>query len=311
MEFVVTSLLNGILYGLLLFMLSSGLTLIFGMMGVLNFAHASFYMIGAYVAYQTSTMIGFWPALIIPLFVVGFLGAIVERYGLRWVHQHGHMAELLFTFGLSYLIYELVQIIWGRLPVDYRIPETLDFTLFTVFTTTFHTYRAFMMLVAIIMFIGLYLLIKKTRVGMIIQAALSNPVMVGELGHNVPRIFTSVFAIGCAMAGLAGVISGNLFTTEPGMADRLGLIVFVVVIVGGLGSLTGAFIASILIGLITNFAASIDYSFGDLLFYLGIGSSSEGILAVKVSQTAEVLPFLFMVLILIFRPKGLMGTRET
>ncbi len=311
MEFVVTSLLNGILYGLLLFMLSSGLTLIFGMMGVLNFAHASFYMIGAYVAYQTSTMIGFWPALIIPLFVVGFLGAIVERYGLRWVHQHGHMAELLFTFGLSYLIYELVQIIWGRLPVDYRIPETLDFTLFTVFTTTFHTYRAFMMLVAIIMFIGLYLLIKKTRVGMIIQAALSNPVMVGELGHNVPRIFTSVFAIGCAMAGLAGVISGNLFTTEPGMADRLGLIVFVVVIVGGLGSLTGAFIASILIGLITNFAASIDYSFGDLLFYLGIGSSSEGILGVKVSQTAEVLPFLFMVLILIFRPKGLMGTRET
>jgi branched-chain amino acid transport system permease protein len=113
------------------------------------------------------------------------------------------------------------------------------------------------------------------------------------------------------MAGLAGVISGNLFTTEPGMADRLGLIVFVVVIVGGLGSLTGAFIASILIGLITNFAASIDYSFGDLLFYLGIGSSSEGILGVKVSQTAEVLPFLFMVLILIFRPKGLMGTRET
>jgi len=292
-------------------MLSSGLTLIFGMMGVLNFAHASFYMIGAYVAYQTSTMIGFWPALIIPLFMVGFLGAIVERYGLRWVHQHGHMAELLFTFGLSYLIYELVQIIWGRLPVDYRIPETLDFTLFTVFTTTFHTYRAFMMLVAIIMFIGLYLLIKKTRVGMIIQAALSNPVMVGELGHNVPRIFTSVFAIGCAMAGLAGVISGNLFTTEPGMADRLGLIVFVVVIVGGLGSLTGALIASILIGLITNFAASIDYSFGDLLFYLGIGSSSEGILGVKVSQTAEVLPFLFMVLILIFRPKGLMGTRET
>jgi branched-chain amino acid transport system permease protein len=311
MEFVVTSLLNGILYGLLLFMLSSGLTLIFGMMGVLNFAHASFYMIGAYVAYQTSTMIGFWPALIIPLFMVGFLGAIVERYGLRWVHQHGHMAELLFTFGLSYLIYELVQIIWGRLPVDYKIPETLDFTLFTVFTTTFHTYRAFMMLVAIIMFIGLYLLIKKTRVGMIIQAALSNPVMVGELGHNVPRIFTSVFAIGCAMAGLAGVISGNLFTTEPGMADRLGLIVFVVVIVGGLGSLTGAFIASILIGLITNFAASIDYSFGDLLFYLGIGSSSEGVLGVKVSQTAEVLPFLFMVLILIFRPKGLMGTRET
>jgi branched-chain amino acid transport system permease protein len=292
-------------------MVSSGLTLIFGMLGVLNFAHASFYMIGAYVAYQVSAMIGFWPALIIPLFIAGLLGAIVERYGLRWVHQHGHMAELLFTFGLSYIIYELVQIIWGKLPLDYKIPEILDFTLFSIFSTTFHAYRAFMMMVAIIMFIGLYILIKKTRVGMIIQAALLNPVMVGELGHNVPRIFTGVFAIGCAMAGLAGVISGNLFTTEPGMADRLGLIVFVVVIVGGLGSLTGAFIASILIGLITNFAVSIDYSFGELLLYLGIATSSKGILGVKVSQTAEILPFLFMVLILIFRPKGLMGTRET
>jgi branched-chain amino acid transport system permease protein len=311
MEFLITSLFNGILYGLLLFMVSSGLTLIFGMLGVLNFAHASFYMIGAYVAYQVSAMIGFWPALIIPLFIAGLLGAIVERYGLRWVHQHGHMAELLFTFGLSYIIYELVQIIWGKLPLDYKIPEILDFTLFSIFSTTFHAYRAFMMMVAIIMFIGLYILIKKTRVGMIIQAALLNPVMVGELGHNVPRIFTGVFAIGCAMAGLAGVISGNLFTTEPGMADRLGLIVFVVVIVGGLGSLTGAFIASILIGLITNFAVSIDYSFGELLLYLGIATSSKGILGVKVSQTAEILPFLFMVLILIFRPKGLMGTRET
>ena len=311
MEFFISSLLNGILYGLLLFMLSSGLTLIFGMMGVLNFAHASFYMIGAYVAYQISTMIGFWPALIIPLFIVGFLGAIVERFGLRWVHQHGHMAELLFTFGLAYLIYEVVQIIWGRLPVDYKIPQALDFTAFTVFTTSFHAYRAFMMLIAIIMFVGLYLLMAKTRIGMIVQAALSNPVMVGELGHNVPRIFTSVFAIGCAMAGLAGVISGNLFTTEPGMADRLGLIVFVVVIVGGLGSLTGALIASLLIGLITYFAVAIDYSLADLVSYLGISSSGKGILAIKVSQTAEVLPFLLMVLVLIFRPKGLMGTRET
>lgn len=311
MEFFISSLLNGILYGLLLFMLSSGLTLIFGMMGVLNFAHASFYMIGAYVAYQISAFIGFWPALIISLFLVGFLGAIVERFGLRWVHQHGHMAELLFTFGLAYIIYEVVQIIWGRLPVDYKIPQALDFTAFTVFTTSFHAYRAFMMLIAIIMFVGLYLLMEKTRIGMIVQAALSNPVMVGELGHNVPLIFTSVFAIGCAMAGLAGVISGNLFTTEPGMADRLGLIVFVVVIVGGLGSLTGALIASLLIGLITNFAVAIDYSLADFVSYFGISSSAKGILAIKVSQTAEILPFLLMVLVLIFRPKGLMGTRET
>jgi branched-chain amino acid transport system permease protein len=168
-----------------------------------------------------------------------------------------------------------------------------------------------MMLITIIMLISLYMLIKSTRVGIIIQAALSNPVMVGELGHNVPLIFMSIFAIGCAMAGLAGGISGNLFSTEPGMADRLGLIVFVVVIVGGLGSITGALVASILIGIIMNFAAAINYSLADLISFLGIASSKKGILAIKISQTAEVLPFLLMVLILILRPKGLMGTRET
>ena len=311
MEFVISSLLNSVLYGLLLFMLSSGLTLIFGMMGVLNFAHASFYMIGAYVAYQTSVYAGFCPGLISSLVVVGFLGAMVERFGLRWVHRHGHMAELLFTFGLAYIVFEMVQLIWGRLPVDYRVPAALDFPLFSVFTTSFHAYRAFIMLIAIIMFVGLYLLMKRTRIGMIIQAALSNPVMVGELGHNVPLIFTGIFAIGCAMAGLAGAISGNLFSTEPGMADRLGLIVFVVVIVGGLGSLTGAFVASLLIGIMQMFAAGTHCSFQELVSVFGVRVSQEGLWGIKVSQTAEVLPFLFMVIVLIVRPKGLMGTRET
>ena len=311
MEFFLSSLLNGILYGLLLFMLSSGLTLIFGMMGVLNFAHGSFYMLGAYLAYQISVFAGFVPALLLSTIMVTVLGGIVERFGLRQVHKHGHVAELLFTFGLAYLIGEMVQLIWGRLPVDYKIPSALDFALFSIFRTTFHAYKAFMMLIAMVMFVGLYVLMKATTVGMIIQAALVNPVMVGELGHNVPLIFMGVFGVGCALAGLAGVISGNLFATEPGMADRLGLIVFVVVIVGGLGSLTGALIASILIGLIQTFAAAIHSSLAKVVFCVGISAPEKGVLAIKISQTAEVLPFLLMVLILIFRPKGLMGTRET
>ena len=135
MEFVVISLLNGISYGLLLFMLSSGLTLIFSMMGVLNFAHASFYMLGAYFAYQISVWIGFWPALVVAPLLVGVLGALIERYGLRKVHRWGHVPELLFTFGLSYIIVELVQIIWGRAAVPYQVPPTLQGSLFTVFTT--------------------------------------------------------------------------------------------------------------------------------------------------------------------------------
>lgn len=292
-------------------MLSAGLTLIFGMMGVLNFAHASFYMLGAYIAYQISVFIGFWPALIMSPIAVGFFGAMIEKYGLRRVHKYGHMAELLFTFGLAYLIVEMVQLVWGRLPVEYKIPESLNFPLGTVFTTSFHSYKGFMLLVAIVMFICLYLFMKKTRVGMIVQAALVNSVMVGELGHNVPRIFMGVFSVGCAMAGLAGVISGNMFSTEPGMADRLGLIVFVVVIVGGLGSLAGALIASIIIGIIQTFAAGSEYSLSDVITFLGISCPEMGIMNIKISQTSEALPFLLMVLILIFRPKGLMGTRET
>ena len=240
MELFVTSLLNGVTYGLLLFMLSSGLTLIFSMMGVLNFAHASFYMLGAYFAFQLSRHLGFWPALVIAPLLVGMLGALTERWGLRTVHKYGHVAELLFTFGLFYLIEEVVHLIWGRAPVDYRIPEALDFTAFTIVSTHYPAYRVFMMVVSVGM-LGLYLVLTRTRIGMIIQASLTHPDTVEALGHNVPRVFMLVFGGGCALAGLAGVIGGNAFVTEPGMAAAVGSIVFVVVVFGGIGSLTGAF----------------------------------------------------------------------
>ena len=312
MEFIVLSLINGILYGLLLFMLSSGLTLIFGMMGVLNFAHASLYMLGAYFAYQISgSCLGFWPAFFLSPIFVGIIGSVIEKYGLRTVHKYGHMHELLFTFGLSYLIIEIVQLVWGKLPVDYKIPESMDFTLFNIYSAGFHFYKAFMMVVAISIFAVLYLLFKKTRIGMIVQASLHKPVMVAELGHNVPLIFMCVFSLGCMLAGVAGVISGNLYITEPMVAERLGLIIFVVVIVGGLGSLTGAFIASILIGVITFIAAGIDYSAGDFLRSMGMTSPNLTVFSIRISQTAETLPFLLMILVLIFRPKGIMGVRES
>ena len=265
MEFFLITLLNSLSYGLLLFMLSSGLTLIFSMMGVLNFAHASFYMLGAYFAYQTGMVFGFWPALFLAPILVGVIGAITERYGLRKVHKFGHVAELLFTFGLAYVIEEVVHLIWGRAPVDYRIPESLNFTLFTLFNTQYPAYRAFMMLVSVGMLVSLYLVLTKTRIGLIVQASLTHPEMVQALGHNVPRVFMLVFAGGCALAGLAGVLGGNLFITEPGMAFSVGSIVFVVVVVGGMGSLVGAFIASLLIGAIQTFSVGFDLSFIDLM----------------------------------------------
>lgn len=313
-EFFTISLLNGISYGLLLFMLSSGLTLIFSMMGVLNFAHTSFYMLGAYIAYTISNVVGFWPALLIAPLVVGGLGALFERYSLRRVHKFGHVAELLITFGLSYVILEVVQLIWGRSTVPYGLPEQLQGPLFTIYGTQFPKSRSFIMLVALVMLVSVWLLLTRTRIGLVIQAALKYPHMVQALGHNVPRVFMLVFGGGCALAGLAGVIGGNTYITEPAMAGSVGSIIFVVVVVGGMGSLAGAFLASLIIGVVQTFSVAIDYSLATALQGLGVAVSPETfgwpLLKLTLSQVAPILPYLFLVLILIFRPKGLLGTRE-
>jgi branched-chain amino acid transport system permease protein len=314
MEFFTISLLNGISYGLLLFMLSSGLTLIFSMMGVLNFAHASFYMLGAYFAYTTTQLVGYWPALFVAPILVALLGAAFEKYCLRRVHKFGHVPELLITFGLSFIILEMVQLVWGTSSADYRVPAGLDGPLFTLYGTQFPAYRGFMMLVAVLMLIAIWLLLTRTRIGLVIQAALTHPETVEALGHNVPRVFMLVFGGGAALAGLAGVIGGNAFVTEPGMAATVGSVIFVVVVVGGMGSLSGAFVASLLIGIIQTFAVGVDSSLMGAAASVGLEVTEKtfgyALWKLKISQIAPILPYLFLVLILIFRPKGLLGTRE-
>lgn len=313
-ELIIFSLLNGLVYGLLLFMLSSGLTLIFSMMGVLNFAHASIYMLGAYLAYSISSVVGYWPGLIIAPIIAGLFGALIERYGLRNVHKFGHVAELIFTFGVAFLIEEAVQLLWGKQNLDYREPETLMFPLFTLFDSTFMAYKAFMLLISVAIFLVLLVVLTRSRVGLIINAAITHPNMVGMLGHNVPLVFMGVFGVGSALAGLAGVIAGPVLGTFPGMAIVLGPIVFVVIVVGGLGSLIGAFVASLLIGFLQTFAVAIDYSFGDFFMLLGMSLDSQSIISdlftVTIAQLGPILPYLLLVLILIFRPTGLFGTRE-
>lgn len=313
------------------------------MMGVLNFAHASFYMLGAYVGYTVSQVVGFWPALVIAPLVVGGVGALFERWALRKVHKFGHVPELLVTFGLSYVLLELVQLIWGRMALEFHPPEVLQGPAFTlinhsitglnvlwgaapaelcssadaavrVVCSPFPATRGFMMLVALIMLASVWLLLTRTRIGLVIQAALTHPEMVESLGHNVPRVFMLVFGAGAALAGLAGVIGGSTFLTEPAMAATVGSIIFVVVVVGGMGSLSGAFLASLLIGVIQTFAVAFDYSVGTLAQQLGVqlssGASNNSFVKLTLSQVAPILPYLFLVLILIFRPKGLLGTRE-
>jgi branched-chain amino acid transport system permease protein len=318
MELILVNIIDGLVTGLLLFMLSAGLTLIFSMMGVLNFAHASFYMLGAYFAYQISIALGFWMGLLIAPIIVGVLGAGVERYGLRRVHQYGHVPELIFTFGLALLIEELVQFIWGKNQMPYNVPDVLNFTAFSIAGNSIPAFKIFMIFISIAIFIGLLYILTRTRVGMIIQAALSYPRTVEALGHNVPLIFMGVFGVGTALAGVAGVIAGPVLGTFPGMAFVLGSIVFVTIVIGGLGSLWGALVASLLIGWITTFAKSYNLAMSDVLNAIGIVTPEtlsehwlRDLWTVTSPQIADILPYILMVLILIFRPAGLFGKRHS
>ena len=317
MDLILVNLIDGLVTGLLLFMLSAGLTLIFSMMGVLNFAHASFYMLGAYFAYQISTYMGFWAGLLIAPLIVGIAGAGVERYGLRKVHQYGHVPELIFTFGLALLIEELVQYIWGKNHVAYSAPEVLQFTLFSISGNAIPAYKIFMIFVSVSIFIALLYVLTRTRVGMIIQASLTYPKTVEALGHNVPLVFMGVFGVGTALAGVAGVIAGPVLGTFPGMAFLLGSIVFVTIVIGGLGSLWGALVASLLIGWITTFAASYNVGMEDLLTLIGFTkpedlseSALRDLWTLTLPQIGPILPYILMVLILVFRPQGLLGKRD-
>jgi len=312
MDTSIVSLLNGIIYGLLLFMVSAGLTLIFGMMGVLNFAHASFYMLGAYFAYALQGTLGFWGALIVSPILVGLVGVVVERFFLRRVHHHGHAHELLLTFGLSFIIAELVKLFFGNFPVNYRIPKSLDFAAFTIGNSDYPIYRVMMGAVAIAMFVVIYLLLTRTRVGIVVRSAIYKPRMAEALGHNVPMVFMGVFGIGAALAGLAGAVAGAFYTTNPNMAIELGVMVFVVVVVGGLASLGGAMLASLLIGVVTSFAVGIDATLADLFAVMGAREWAEatgGLLTLKVSSLAATIPFALMLLILLVRPTGLFGEK--
>ncbi|SAK63479.1 branched amino acid transport system, membrane protein [Caballeronia hypogeia] len=302
------NLLNGASVGLLLFMLSAGLTLIFSMLGVLNFAHASFYMLGAYVGQALAAQGGFWFALIAAPLIVGVAGAWFERLLLRRVHARGALAEMLLTFGAAMVIGEGVKLAWGLGPLPATIPPVLDGPLFTLYGASFARYRVFMMATAIVMLGALWIVLRVSRTGLVVRAALTHPDAVETLGHDVPRVFTTVFAVGTALAALGGVIGAPLAVIEPAMADAMGPIVFVVVVIGGLGSLSGALVASLLIGCVQTFAVSASASAGSIAASFGV-TLPPAWSALTVAQMAPVLPYLLLVAMLAARPRGLFGER--
>ncbi|HYD59506.1 MAG TPA: branched-chain amino acid ABC transporter permease [Noviherbaspirillum sp.] len=314
-EYILFSMLYGISYGLLLFMLSAGLTLIFGMLGVLSFAHGSFYMLGAYFAYVVTIKTNFWLALIAAPIAVAIVGAMVEVFGLRRLKSdEGHHA-LLLTYGVSYVLVQIVILIWGLKAKFYFFPKALDGPLFWLYGTPFPKYRAFIMLVAVLMLAAIYLLLTRTRLGLVIQASLTHPHMVEALGHDVPLARTIVFAGGSSLAALAGVIGGTALGTSPSMGLSVGSAIFAVVVIGGLGSYVGALVASLLIGVLQTTGIAIDYSTMDALMALGVHPLPEFpgrfFLTLRVADVAPMMPFFLMIVLLLFRPKGLMGVRES
>jgi branched-chain amino acid transport system permease protein len=278
--------LHGLAYAGLLFLVSAGLTLVFGMMNVLNFAHAAMYMLGAYFSYSLLQATDqFWLSLMVCPILLFVIGALIERFLLRRVHVYGHLHELLLTFGLAYIITEVVKWAWGNFPLAVNIGGFLGDTV-EVIGITYPVYRIFIFICAVFVGTMMALILYKTRLGIILRAAVNDSEMVNALGFNVPLVFMGVFAFGAALSGFAGVIAGPLLSTYPGMAHEILIDAFVVIVVGGFGSLGGAVVASLLIGELQ--------SFGVLLF----------------PKLSLALVYLLMAAVLIVKPSGLFGEKQ-
>ncbi len=295
---LITQLMNGLQLGLLLFLLASGLTLIFGIMDFINLSHGSFYMIGAYfcgtvVAYTGSFLLGIVLALA-GMFVVG---AVVEWAIARQLYREDHLDHVLVTFGLILIFDTLVHLIWGAQGMAIPLPDILNGQI-TLGTLVLPTYRFLIIVAGLAVAALLYFLVSRTRLGMLIRAGASNRTMVEALGININRLFLFVFALGAAMAGFAGMLIAPITEASIGMGNDIIIIAFVVVIVGGIGSIKGAFYAALIIGLMD----TLSRSYLDVLLQL--------MMPVTYAETAApalsaMLVYILMAAVLAFRPQGL------
>nr|MDP2190102.1 branched-chain amino acid ABC transporter permease [Rhodoferax sp.] len=275
-------LLNSVQYGLLLFMLAAGLTLIFGIMGVVNLAHGSFYMLGAYLAWSLSGLLGSLTLAILVGAVLSVLfGLALEWLLFRHFYQRDHLDQVLLTFGLIYIFEELRSILWGDDVHGVTIPALLSASIPLTENLSYPVYRLFMSGVCIALAVGLYLLISKTRFGMKIRAGAFNRDMAEALGINIKRIHAVVFALGVGLAAVAGMIAAPIASVYPNMGSQVLIMCFVVVVIGGIGSVRGALIAALLVGLVDTFGK------------------------VLLPQVAGMLVYMLMAGVLLWKPEGL------
>ena len=284
MEFLIISTLNGLSYGLLLFMLSSGLTLIFSMMGVLNFAHASFYMLGAYVGLSAYRLTGsFTIATIAAALGVGLFGLIFERLIMRRVYNADVLMQLLVCYALILILDDAVKIIWGAEFQSMGMPEVFQAPPLFIGGGIVPVFYLFLIIAAFLIALVLWYVLTRTHIGKVVRAAAHNPTMTSVLGLNTNWIYAGVFAFGGALAGLAGALAAPVRSMSPGMGFSILIESFIVTVIGGMGSVSGALVGALLIGLVR--------SFGSIGFPLFV----EGIM------------FIAMALILVLKPSGLLG----
>ncbi len=291
--------LNGVQFGLLLFLLAAGLTLVFGIMDLVNLAHGSLYMLGAYFAATFVAWTGsFVAGALLALLATLLLGMALERVALRRLYGRDHLDHVLGTFGLILFFNELVRIVWGPAGLSLPLPMWLIYPVELLPGLFYPTYRIAIIVVALAVALFLYLLVMRTRLGMLIRAGASNREMTGALGININLLYTLVFGLGAVLAGLAGLMQAPILTVQIGMGENILILAFVVIIIGGIGSIRGAFIAAILIGLIDTIGRAF------LPDLLRLVLSSRGASTVAPAMSSMMI-YLLMAIVLVLRPEGL------
>ena len=300
---LIEQILNGIQFGVLLFLLAAGLTLTFGIMDLVNLAHGSMYMLGAFVGATIILWTGsFILGVILAVVIVAGIGVVTEITTLRTLYQRHHLDQVLATFGLILFFNELVQIIWPLDGLTVPFPKYFSSTVPLLFGIDYSIYRLVIIAAGFLVAVGMWLLVTRTRLGMLIRAGASDREMIFALGINIRLLFTLVFGLGTALGALAGVLMAPILGANSGMGEQIIIVAFVVIVIGGIGSVRGSFIAALITGLID----TLGRSFLDVILALFIPVNAAEAAAPAISS---MLIYIFMASILFFKPKGLFGAQ--
>jgi len=295
--------LNGVQFGLMLFLLAAGLTLVFGIMDMINLAHGSLYMIGAYLMASLAQATGsFWAALPLALVATALVGAALEIAVLRRLYERDHMTQVLATFAIILIANEVVRMIWGSQPILLNAPAGLTGPVELPGGIQYASYRLAIIAIGLLVAVLLYVLVAKTRVGMLVRAGASNREMATAMGVDIRRLFTAVFAIGAALCGLAGAMLGPILAVQVGMGENILILAFVVIVIGGIGSIRGAFVGALLVGLVD--------TMGRALLPIVFATLFSPMVASNLGPSlSSILIYVLMAAVLFFRPQGLFPAR--